>query len=71
MNEPPSLFWTLNPADERTHAVVPGDVESLCGVPLPAGEARLNRPFGDLCLPCAVGATADLSDPGRMGTGAV
>lgn len=26
-----------------------------------------DRPWGVLCLPCAIGATADLADPGRMG----
>lgn len=65
----PTIHWTLNPADEHTHAMVPGDHESLCGVALPEGQARLNIPWGVLCLPCVIGATADLSDPGRMGTG--
>lgn len=63
----PALLRTVNPADERTHAVVLGDVESLCGVPLPAGEVRMNRPWGDLCIRCVIGATADVLDPGPGG----
>jgi hypothetical protein len=63
----PVLFWTANPADERTHAVVLGDVESLCGVPLPIGQVRMNRPWGVVCIPCAIGATADVPDPGPGG----
>jgi hypothetical protein len=67
-NEPSPLLWALNPTDERVHAVVLGDVEALCGVALPA-ETRSSRPWGVLCLPCAISAVADLFDPGRMGTG--
>lgn len=63
-----TIFWTLNPADERTHAVTLGDPEALCGVVLPPGEARLNWPWGMLCVPCAIGATADLPDPGSVGS---
>lgn len=55
----PLIFWALNPADERTHAVVFGDVESLCGVALPAGRVRLNSPWGAACIPCLISATAD------------
>jgi hypothetical protein len=68
-DEPPPLFWALNPTDERIHAAVLGDVEALCGVALPAEETRSSRPWGVLCLPCAISAAADLPDPGRMGTG--
>lgn len=67
MSDEPAMLWTLSPADERTHAVVIGDVETLCGVPLPAGDARTSRPWGDLCMPCVIGATADLPDPGPGG----
>ncbi|MGH3697795.1 MAG: hypothetical protein ACRDRX_28085 [Pseudonocardiaceae bacterium] len=67
MSAEPEMLWALCAADKRIHAVVIGDVESLCGVPLPEGDAGLSRPWGDLCLPCVIGATADLPDPGPGG----
>jgi hypothetical protein len=36
---------------------------------LPAeGLAIQDVPSGALCLPCVIGVTADMEDPGRMGT---
>lgn len=74
MNE---LRWALHPGDEHCHAVEPGDfrksgtrgyTEALCGAHLPSTELEsADRPWGVLCIPCAIGATADLPDPGRMG----
>ncbi len=72
------IRWALHPGDEHCHAVAPGDLrksgtcgyaEALCGARVPgAGLESAERPWGVLCLPCAIGATADLPDPGRMGT---
>lgn len=46
-----------------------GYAEALCGVQLPdAGLEPLTVPTALVCLPCVIGATADLPDPGRMGT---
>jgi hypothetical protein len=67
VTDQPLMFWTLNPTDKRTHAVVLGDVEALCGVVFSAMHVRRNRPWGDLCMPCVIGATADLPDPGPGG----
>lgn len=72
------MRWAVHPGDEHCHAVAPSDLdksealgyaEALCGARLPnAGLKSADRPWGLLCLPCVIGATADLSDPGRMGT---
>ncbi|MGH3779030.1 MAG: hypothetical protein ACRDRR_25410 [Pseudonocardiaceae bacterium] len=74
----PEMLWALHPGDQHCHAVAPGDLdrsetlgyaETLCGAHLPdAGLESADRPWGVLCLPCVIGATADLPDPGRMGT---
>ncbi len=72
------MLWAVHPGDERCHAIAPCDLdksetlgyaEALCGVQLPnAGLEPLTVPTALVCLPCVIGATADLPDPGRMGT---
>jgi hypothetical protein len=72
------MLWALHPEDPHTHAILPDDLsrspalgyaEALCGTQVPdAGLKTADRPWGVLCLPCAIGATADLPDPGRTGT---
>lgn len=62
------MFWMLSPTDERINAVVLDNVQALCGVALPAGQERRDRPWGNLCMPCVIGATADLPDPGPGGS---
>lgn len=71
----PELKWTASPGG-KVHAIEPrdlepanGSVETLCGCQLSTeGLNPGDRPWGDLCIPCVVGAAADLPDPGRMGT---
>jgi hypothetical protein len=72
------MLWALHPGDKLCHAVAPGDLnkaetlgyaETLCGARLRADALECaDRPWGLPCLPCAIGATAELCDPGRMGT---
>lgn len=77
----PEMLWALHPGDVRCHTVAAGDLhktemlgyaESLCGAHLPdAGLESAERPWGELCLPCVIGATADLSDLGPNGHGPI
>jgi hypothetical protein len=72
------MLWAVHPEDEHYHAVAAGDLnrsetlgyaETLCGAHLPdAGLESAERPRGVLCLPCVIGATTDLPDPGRVDT---
>ena len=74
----PSPLWARCPDDGRLHVLESVDVasaalrgysECLCGHRLPAeGLAIEDGPTGALCLPCMIGITAELPDPGRMGT---
>jgi hypothetical protein len=74
----PEMLWAIHPGNEHCHAVAPSDLnksetlgyaETLCGAHLPDAELEIaDRPWGVVCLPCVIGATADLPDPGRMGT---
>lgn len=73
----PELRWAVSPGG-KVHAIEPSDlkeavavgsVQTLCGFRLAAeGLEPAHRPWGDLCIPCVIGAAADLPDPGRMGT---
>ncbi|MGQ0717363.1 MAG: hypothetical protein ACT4NP_08610 [Pseudonocardiales bacterium] len=46
-----------------------GYAEALCAHRLPAEDLAVQDvPSGALCLPCVIGVTADMPDPGRMGT---
>ncbi|MGH3786580.1 MAG: hypothetical protein ACRDRG_08525 [Pseudonocardiaceae bacterium] len=64
------MRWAPHPASGHWHAIAPGDLdrsamlgyaEGLCGVPLPhAGLSHWERPWGVSCVPCLIGATADL-----------
>lgn len=70
----PAMWWGTGPGTERVmqHAVAPEDValaeergwtESLCGQRLPVGVELLSESASELrCIPCFIGATADLSD---------
>ncbi len=72
------MHWARCPTEGRVHAIEPTDTEqaagrgyaeALCGHRLPAeGLAVQDVPSGALCLPCVIGVTADMPDPGRMGT---
>lgn len=54
--------------DDAAMAAGRGYTEALCGAHLPAEDLGFERvPSGTLCLPCMIGATADLPDPGRFG----
>lgn len=74
----PSVQWARCPGDGRLHvleltdlaaAVARGYNECLCGHRLPVeGLVIEDGPAGALCLPCMIGITAELPDPGRMGT---
>jgi hypothetical protein len=69
--------WAREVFDGRLHAVasvdmglaeVRGYAEAQCGHRLPADVDSEDGPSGELCLPCVIGVTSDLEDPGRMGT---
>lgn len=72
------MHWARCPTDGRLHAIEPTDTEqapargyaeALCGHRLPTGGLAVQDvPSGALCLPCVIGVTADMPDPGRMGT---
>jgi hypothetical protein len=72
------MHWARCSIDGRLHAIAPidatqavarGYAETLCGHHLPAeGLAMQDVPSGSLCLPCVIGVTADMPDPGRLGT---
>jgi hypothetical protein len=74
----PAMHWMRCPTDGRLHAIAPTDTEqavargyaeALCGHRLSAeGLAVQDVPSGALCLPCVIGVTADMEDPGPMGT---
>jgi len=74
----PAMHWMRCPTDGLLHAIAPTDIEqavvrgyaeALCSHQLPAeGLAIQDVPSGALCLPCVIGVTADMQDPGRMGT---
>lgn len=74
----PVVRWARCPHDDHLHAVdrrdaeltsVRGYAEALCGHTIPAdGLTFQEAPSGALCMPCVVGVTSDLPDPGRMGT---
>jgi hypothetical protein len=74
----PAMHWTRCPTDGRLHAIAPTDTaqaaacgyaEALCGHRLPAEDLAIqDLPSGALCLPCVIGVTADMEDPGPMGT---
>jgi hypothetical protein len=71
------MHWVRCATDGRLHAIAPTDseqavargyAEALCGHRLPAeGLAIQDAPSGALCLPCVIGVTADMQDPGPMG----
>lgn len=64
------MRWAPHPDNGHWHAVAPCDLaksgrlgyaEALCGVPLPhAGLEHAALPGVTACLPCVIGATADL-----------
>lgn len=74
----PAMHWARCPADGRLHAIEPTDTkragtrgyaEALCGHRLTAENLAIQDvPSGALCLPCVIGVTSDMQDPGRMGT---
>jgi hypothetical protein len=74
----PAMHWVRCSTDGLLHAIAPTDsaqavacgyAETLCGHHLPAeGLALQDVPSGALCLPCVIGVTADMPDPGPMGT---
>jgi hypothetical protein len=74
----PTVRWARCPFDGRLHAVDHGDVEltsvrgyaeALCGHRVPRDDLTFEDvPSGALCLPCVIGVTSDLPDPGRIGT---
>lgn len=71
----PEVKWAASPGG-KVHAIEPrdlgranGSVETRCGFQLaPESLDPADRPWGDLCIPCVTRVTADLPDPGRMGT---
>lgn len=72
----PAVCWARDPHDGRLHACEPADVllatsrghaECLCGHQLPVDVGLEDGPSGALCLPCVIGVTAEMDDPGRMG----
>lgn len=66
----PVMRWAPHPDNGHWHAVAPGDLgiseqrgyaEALCGVQIPhAGLEHGPLPGDVACLPCVIGATADL-----------
>jgi len=71
------MRWARDRHDGRLHACEPADValaasrgyaECLCGRHLPADVGLEDGPSGALCLPCVIGVTAEMADPGRIGT---
>ena len=74
----PAMHWMRCPTEGLLHAIAPTDseqavargyAEALCGHQLPAEDLTVHDvPSGALCLPCVIGVTADMQDPGRMGT---
>lgn len=71
-----TLRWARDPADDRMHALAPNDLalaaarghaETLCGHRLPTGLTVEDCPSGALCLPCVIGVTSEMDDPGRFG----
>jgi hypothetical protein len=72
------MYWARCATDGRLHAITPtntaqaaarGYAEALGGHRMPAeGLAVQDVPSGALCLPCIIGVTADMEDPGPMGT---
>ena len=66
----PEMRWAPHPDTGHWHAIARRDidrsegrgyVEALCGVPLPhAGLEHVALPGEAACLPCVIGATADL-----------
>lgn len=74
---PPPPRWARDQYDRRLHALEGVDVllaeargyaECLCGQQLPAEVVFEDGPSGALCLPCVVGAVADVPDPGNWGS---
>ncbi len=57
----------IKPTDTE-QAAARNDAEALCGHRLPEGLEVQDVPSVALCLPCVIGITADMPDPGRMGT---
>jgi hypothetical protein len=74
----PAMHWMRCPTDGRLHAIAPidseqavarGHAEALCSHQLPAEDLTIQDvPSGTLCLLCVIGVTADMQDPGPMGT---
>jgi hypothetical protein len=74
----PAMHWMRCSTDGLLHAIAPTDseqavargyAEALCGHQLPAEDLAIqDAPSGALCLPCVIGVTADMEDPGPMGT---
>jgi len=74
----PAMHWARCPTDGLLHAIAPidakravarGYAETLCDHHLPVEVLVMQDvPPSSLCLPCVIGATADIPDPGRMGT---
>jgi hypothetical protein len=72
------MHWARCPIDGRLHALEPTDTEqavarghaaAVCQHRLPAeGLVVQDVPSGALCMPCVMVVTADMPDPGRMGT---
>lgn len=66
----PEMLWAQHPGDGLCHAIAPCDLansatlgyaEAPCGAHLPdAWLESIDRPWGLLCVPCVIGATADL-----------
>jgi len=64
------MRWAPHPDNGYWHAVAPGDLqasdrrgyaEALCGVQIPHDGLDHSALPGDMaCLPCVIGATADL-----------
>jgi hypothetical protein len=72
------MHWARCPTEGLLHAIAPTDTaqavtrgyaKTLCSHQLSAEDLILQDvPSGALCLPCVIGVTADIEDPGRMGT---
>ncbi|MGH3941175.1 MAG: hypothetical protein ACRDTG_21570 [Pseudonocardiaceae bacterium] len=74
----PGMWWGLEESDAHQHAIATCDIaaapargwfEALCGHRLPEEVELLAAPTTPLCcLPCVIGATADLSTiPATLG----